>query len=273
MQAKNMWGFRRVSRMKDLRVKHRAGYLAGLQLRIDDFHSVSAMLLRKSSVSKRHGWWCEQERNQGWYLFMPAHSAPRVYLAGPEVFLPDALKVLKEKADLARVAGFDPVTPLDNESLAAGSPFDKGLAIYRANLRLMDGCDLIIANLTPFRGVGADPGTAFELGYMAARGARIAAYTNRATPHFERIRDQHYQGQITQDPAGEYRGPDGLVLENFDMFDNLMLAGAIAEGSGILVTHEVEDTRLLYRDLTAFRRCLASFQDTEEQSALFGTAE
>ena len=41
------------------------------------------------------------------------------------------------------------------------------------------------------------------------------------------------------------------------MFNNLMLAGAIVEGGGILVTHEVEDSRLLYRDLTAFRRCLA----------------
>ncbi|MFC0340797.1 nucleoside 2-deoxyribosyltransferase [Paracoccus niistensis] len=200
-------------------------------------------------------------------------ARPRVYLAGPEVFLPDALEVLKEKADLARAAGFEPVTPLDNESLPTGSPFDQGLAIYRANVRLMNSCDLIIANLTPFRGVGADPGTAFEVGYMAARGARIAAYTNRAMPHFERIRDEHYQGQITQDPAGEYRGPDGLALENFDMFDNLMLAGAIADGRGILVTHEVEDSRRLYRDLTAFRRCLASLQGTEEQPARTRTAE
>ena len=204
---------------------------------------------------------------------MPDHSRPRVYLAGPEVFLPDAVEVLKEKAELARAAGFDPVTPLDNESLPQGRPFDTGLAIYRANARLMDGCDLIIANLTPFRGVGADPGTAFELGYMAARGARIAAYTNRATPHFERIRDEHYLGQVTLDPAGEYRGPDGLALENFDMSDNLMLAGAIAEGSGILVIHQVEDSRFLYRDLTAFRRCLASLQGTGERPARARTAE
>ena len=44
-----------------------------------------------------------------------------------------------------------------------------------------------------------------------------------------------------------------MALENFDMSGNLMLAGATAEGSGILVTHEVEDSRLLYRDLRAFR--------------------
>lgn len=188
---------------------------------------------------------------------MTAHPTPRVYLAGPEVFLPDAIEVLGEKAELARAAGFDPITPLDNESLPQGRQFDTGVAIYRANVRLMDSCDLIIANLTPFRGIGADPGTAFELGYMAARGARVAAYSNRSKPHFERIRDEHYRGQVTRNPAGEYRGCDGLTLENFDMFDNLMLAGAIVEGGGILVTHEVEDSRLLYRDLMAFRRCLA----------------
>lgn len=187
---------------------------------------------------------------------MTTRPGPRTYLAGPEVFLPDALAVLGEKAELARAAGFDAVTPLDNESPAGGSRFDRGLAIYRANLGLMQGCDLIIANLTPFRGVGADPGTAFELGYMAARGARIAADSNRAASHFERIRDEHYGGHVAQDPAGEHRGPDGLAAENFDMADNLMLAGAIVEGQGVLVTQEVADPRLLYRDLTAFRRCL-----------------
>lgn len=188
---------------------------------------------------------------------MTVSSRPRVYLAGPEVFLPDAREVLREKAELARTAGFDPVTPLDNDSPPQGNPFGTGLAIYRANVRLMDTCDLIIANLTPFRGVGADPGTAFELGYMAAKGVRVAAYSNRSTPHFERIRGEHYKGHVTQDPAGEYRGSDGLALENFEMFDNLMLAGAIVDGGGILVTHEVEDRKPLYRDLTAFRRCLA----------------
>ena len=234
------------------------------------------MLLRPSNLSTpMAGWWCEQERNQGRYFFMPDHSAPRVYLAGPEVFLPDAVEILKEKAELARAAGFDPVTPLDNESLPQGRPFYKGLAIYRSNVRLMDGCDLIIANLTPFRGVGADPGTAFELGYMAARGARVAAYTNRATPHFERIRDQHYQGQITQDPAGEYRGPDGLVLENFDMFDNLMLHGAAEDGNGVLaVAREglVLEPDRLYRDMETFERCLEALRRRlkEERTEISG---
>lgn len=192
---------------------------------------------------------------------MTDRPPPRVYLAGPEVFLPDAVEVLKEKAALARAAGFEPVTPLDNEIPAAGAPRDMGLAIYRANVGLMDGCDMIIANLTPFRGIGADPGTAFELGYMAARGARVAAYTNRATPHFERVRDEWYGGKVARDAGGEHRGPDGLALENFAMFDNLMLAGAIEDGRGLLVTLEVRKAGLLYRDLTAFRACLDGLRD------------
>ena len=42
----------------------------------------------------------------------------------------------------------------------------------------MDSADAIIANLTPFRGIAADTGTCFELGYMCAQGKPAFAYTN-----------------------------------------------------------------------------------------------
>ena len=43
---------------------------------------------------------------------------------------------------------------------------------------MMDAADAIIANLTPFRGPGADPGTVYELGYMAGRGKLCLGYCN-----------------------------------------------------------------------------------------------
>ena len=46
----------------------------------------------------------------------------------------------------------------------------------------MDAADAIIANLTPFRGAGADPGTVYELGYMAGRRKFCLAYSNDAPP-------------------------------------------------------------------------------------------
>lgn len=183
----------------------------------------------------------------------------RVYLAGPEVFLPDAAAILAAKADLARGHGFDPVTPLDNELPAAADRLALGMSIYRANVALMDGCNAIVANLTPFRGIGADPGTCFELGYMTARGARIAAYSNDPRGHFERLQTGFYGGAARPDRTGEHRGPDGLSLENFDMFDNLMLHGAAAGAGGILVVARdgapLSPDRLA-RDTDSFAECL-----------------
>lgn len=118
---------------------------------------------------------------------------PRIYLAGPEVFLPDALGVLAAKAALAREMGFEPVTPLDNQIADGATPFDTGMAIYLSNKALMDGCDAVIANLTPFRGPSGDVGTAFEVGYMTARGARVLAYSNSDLGHFAGTRDNHYE--------------------------------------------------------------------------------
>ncbi len=40
----------------------------------------------------------------------------KVYLAGPEVFLPNAVEIQKEKAALARAAGFTPLVPAISKS-------------------------------------------------------------------------------------------------------------------------------------------------------------
>lgn len=179
----------------------------------------------------------------------------KIYLAGPEVFLPDAIEVLAAKAALAREAGFDPVTPLDNHIKNGATPLDTGMAIYRSNKALMDGCDAVIANLTPFRGPSGDVGTAFEVGYMTARGARVLVYSNSASTHFENTRDAHYGEEVSLCSDGQHRGPDGIAIENFGMFDNLMLHGS-AEDSGGVFVHETANDYELYRDLTAYGRCL-----------------
>jgi nucleoside 2-deoxyribosyltransferase len=44
------------------------------------------------------------------------------------------------------------------------------LRIFDVCVAMMQQCDLAIAQLTPFRGVSMDVGTAVELGYMHARG-------------------------------------------------------------------------------------------------------
>ena len=81
-----------------------------------------------------------------------------------------------EKADICARHGLIGLYPLDNAvDLSAA---DASLAIFKANEAMIDAADAIIANLTPFRGAGADPGTVYELGYMAGRGKLCLGYSN-----------------------------------------------------------------------------------------------
>ena len=117
----------------------------------------------------------------------------KIYLAGPDVFLPDAVEIGRRKADLCARHGLTGLYPLDNAVDLAAS--DASLAIFKGNEAMMDAADAIIANLTPFRGPGADAGTVYELGYMAGRGKlcsptatiRRLCRTRRANPSRDEI--------------------------------------------------------------------------------------
>src|SRR3569623_2004801 len=110
----------------------------------------------------------------------------KVYLAGPEVFLPNAREQLDRKIALTRAAGLVPVSPGDLTIPRHEDPHEQGLAIYRIDEQVMLSADAIIANLTPFRGHSADPGTVFELGFMCGQGKPAFAYTYVAANHYAR---------------------------------------------------------------------------------------
>ena len=177
-----------------------------------------------------------------------------VYLAGPEVFLPNARAVLDQKIALTREAGLVPVSPGDLAIPETPTRKEKGLAISAIDEQLMDSAEAIIANLTPFRGISADTGTCYELGYMCAQGKLAYGYTNVRADH--RVRTERYNGVPAEVAAdGHLRGPDGLSIEDFDMIDNLMMHGGIERRGGAVVVHDAPETER-YTDLTAFRECL-----------------
>ena len=118
----------------------------------------------------------------------------------------------------------------------------------------MRDADAVIANLTPFRGLAADVGTCFELGFMCALGKVVYGYTNVATDHFMRCAD-YYGGALVTSADGRTRGPDGLSIEDFDMIDNLMLDGGIESRGGVFVVGNARPEEV-YTDLEAFRECL-----------------
>ncbi len=138
-----------------------------------------------------------------------------VYLAGPEVFLPNAREILDLKAALTREAGLIPVSPGDLEFPPNSSKWELGLAISAIDEKLMHGAHAIIANLTPFRGLAADTGTCFELGFMCAQGKPAFAYTNVRADHGERTR-AHFKGEWYADAEGKPRGPDHILIEDLE---------------------------------------------------------
>jgi nucleoside 2-deoxyribosyltransferase len=172
---------------------------------------------------------------------------PRVYLAGPEVFLPDALVVGAEKCRLAAEAGLDGVFPLDAQlDLAGLAPAEQARRISVANEELMRSCDALVANLTPFRGVSMDAGTAFEVGFMRGLGRPMAGYTNVAPAYADRARAYRSRGASPMDGDQQH-----VEIEDFGLAENLMIEVAILSSGGRVVRRQVTPGTEL-TDLAAF---------------------
>ncbi len=178
----------------------------------------------------------------------------KVYLAGPEVFLPDARLQLDRKIALTRAAGFVALAPGDLAIPPQPTKRLLGHAISAIDERLMNDADAIIANLTPYHGLSADTGTCFELGYMCAREKIAYGYSNVAADMRTRA-IAYYEGDIHVDASGRLRGADGLMIEDVDMADNLMMQGGIERRGGQVIIHEAAPDAL-YTDTTAFEICL-----------------
>ena len=180
----------------------------------------------------------------------------RVYLAGPDVFLANAREIGAAKRAICARHGLIGVFPADEEDACdpALPLSEQGLAISRAMERAMRGCDAMIINLTPFRGPSADVGSAYELGFMRALGRPVFAYSNDARPFHDRVAAS-CGGALRRRPTGEHEDPDGMAVEPFGLYDNLMLVGGVAASGGSLVTATVPLAER-YISLAAFVRCV-----------------
>jgi len=174
----------------------------------------------------------------------------KVYLAGPDVFLPDALEIGRHKTEVCRRHGLVGLYPLDNVVDRAAA--DASLRIFKANEAMMDQADAVIANLTPFRGPGADAGTVYELGYMAARGKLCLGYSNDSAIYADRVR------RFTEVTAQQGRlvDADGLTVEDFGHNDNLMMIHALDLYGAPLVLPREKPVDI-WHDLSAFEVCVA----------------
>ena len=174
----------------------------------------------------------------------------KIYLAGPDVFLPDAIEIGRRKAAICARHGVRGLYPLDNAvDLSAA---DASLAIFKGNEAMMDAADAIIANLTPFRGPSADAGTVYELGYMAGRGKFCLAYSNDPAIYVERVKRID---DVTKSAAGHLVDNDGLTVEDFGLPDNLMMIHTLDLHGARLVTPP-QRPQDIWHDLTSFETCV-----------------
>ena len=154
-----------------------------------------------------------------------------IYLAGPGIFAPDARETGLRKKALCRQYGFEGLYPLDQALPADLLPTETALAIYRANIAMIEHAHAIIADLSPFRGPSADPGTVFELAWMLAHGRPAFAYSNDRRPLRDRVPGAR------PDQAGErWVTPDGMDIEDFGLADNLMIDCALRDAGTPLIT-------------------------------------
>jgi len=179
----------------------------------------------------------------------------RIYLAGPDVFLPDAIETGRRKAAICARFGLTGLYPLDNAiDLTAA---DASLAIFKGNEAMMESADAIIANLTPFRGPSADAGTVYELGYMAGCGKLCFAYSNDPALYADRVAQSF---GATKAAAGHLVDDDGLTVEDFGLADNLMMIHCLELHGARLVTPR-QRPQDIWHDLAAFEACVALAAD------------
>lgn len=143
----------------------------------------------------------------------------RIYLAGPDVFRPDAAEHGRRLVALCAEHGFQGVFPLAGTLPQGLAPHALARHIFQANMDHIHACDAVAANLDFFRGAEPDSGTCFEVGYATALGKPVVGYVPEPGSFAERIarRHPHAVGTGGRDAAG-------WELEEFGLPLNLMLA-------------------------------------------------
>lgn len=137
---------------------------------------------------------------------------PIIYLAGPGVFLENAGAVLAGKKLQLELLGFDVLTPLD---LTSDDPYE----IAVSNQMMIERCDIVLANVEPFRGTEPDSGTVYEIGYAVASRKIVYTYNNQKYDTYKE-RLEWYD---------EFNGQSKFIPEKFGLRQNLMISASCTE--------------------------------------------
>ncbi len=146
----------------------------------------------------------------------------KIYIAGPDVFEKDAIERGKRYTALCKKYGFEGLYPLDNEVDFSVGKKEAARQIFEANKKMIDACDIVIANLNPFRGKESDSGTVWECGYAYAKSKIVYGYMNDTREYLQRFGNDE-----KSEENGRYYDREGRAIEDFSYPLNLMLACSI----------------------------------------------
>lgn len=236
----------------------------------------------------------------------------RIYLAGPDVFLPSPADAAADLKDACAAVGLSGAFPLDAEITASpdARPRDVARQIFQANVALLKSCAGVLVNMTPFRGPSMDVGSAWEMGFAAALGLPVVGYMLTADrlrgygvePDLFVMDNEHlwqsyaervdpYVRRVSENAAPEQPkdgerlvDADGWTVEDFDWPDNLMVAcGAAAilpspeEAAGhlarLLDGLPLDEAALAAAERARLERAIASDQQCADDERRSGSIE
>ena len=196
-----------------------------------------------------------------------------VYLAGPDVFKADAIKIGERKKNLLSAANCIGHYPIDNVITNFKRDKETAFRIAQANELVMNKCNVIFVNMTPWYGPSMEVGTAFETGYMSARAnfdaddvLIVGYYEGEVELDFaKRVADQCYNGNVIHHADGSVTDPNGVRLESFGLQENLMLVAAINKTGGEIYTSFEEAVKKVH-SLWAMKKWMKEYyQDVPQK--------
>jgi len=146
----------------------------------------------------------------------------KIYIAGPDVFEKESIKIGKELTALCSKYGFIGLYPMDNVVDFSQSKHNIASDIFKANVKMIQDADIIIANLNSFRGKESDSGTVWECGYGYALGKKVYGYLQNSDAYIEQ-----FPNKIEKD--GMFWDEEERFIEDFDHPVNLMIACSCSE--------------------------------------------
>lgn len=156
------------------------------------------------------------------HIVLIREKMQKIYIAGPDVFEKDSIVIGKKFSSLCAKYGFIGLYPMDNIVDFSQSKHKIASDIFKANVKMIDKADIVIANLNSFRGKESDSGTVWECGYAYAQGKKVYGYLKSSDAYIDQFPDK-------KERDGMFWDKEDRFIEDFEHPVNLMIASSCEE--------------------------------------------